>query len=255
MKELHHKIIGEGDPVVIIHGLFGMSDNWGSFAKKLAESHMVILVDVRNHGRSPHTDTFTYREAADDIIRLLENNWIYKASFIGHSMGGKIAMQLAADHPDFVINLVVVDIAPVQYKGGHETIIEALTAVDVGRAGSRKEVEEKLVQKLDDINIVRFLLKNLSREKGGGFRWKMNLELLAGAYETILDEAELSVIDKPTLFIKGENSDYINELGIKKIKTLFTQYQLEEIPESGHWIHADQPEKLYDSIIAFLGGE
>lgn len=255
MELLNHKIYGEGDPVVIIHGLFGMSDNWSNFAKQLAEIRMVILIDVRDHGRSPHSESFSYPAAAEDIIRLLENNWIYRADFIGHSMGGKIAMQLAADFPDFVEKLVIVDIAPVAYTGGHENIINALLSVNIGSVKSRNEVEEFLFEKLGDLNIVRFLLKNLTRQKSGGFKWKMNLKLLSESYDIIMDQPILDQIQAPTLFIKGENSTYIDSKGEDAIKSIFTDFDLISIAEAGHWVHADQPEKLYDHVVAFLNGE
>lgn len=255
MKQLYHKIYGEGDPVVIIHGLFGMSDNWSNFAKELSTTRMVILIDVRDHGKSPHTDSFSYPEAAQDVVQLMEENWIYNADFIGHSMGGKIAMQLASDYPDFVRSLVVVDIAPIAYKGGHEYIIEALQSVNIDDVDSRKTVEERLFQKLENINIVRFLLKNLSRKKTGGFKWKMNLPLLSESYKIIMGQPDLNEIELPTLFIKGENSNYISADGEEIISKVFSNYELVSIEGAGHWIHADQPTKLYDHVIAFLNRE
>ena len=252
METLYHKIYGEGDPVVIIHGLFGMSDNWSTFAKKLAETHMVILVDVRNHGRSPHFDDFTYQNAAEDIVHLLQENWIYRASIIGHSMGGKIAVQIAADHPDMVEKLIVVDIVPVTYNGGHEKIISALKHVDLDNMKSRGQVEKILKGDLKDLGVVRFLLKNLSRKKEGGFRWKMNLPVLEKAYLDILDQPYIDFVDIPTLFIKGDKSDYIKLEDKDILDNLFENYRLITIADAGHWIHVDQPEKLYSTIIAFL---
>lgn len=250
---LYHKIIGTGDPVIIIHGLFGMSDNWATFAKRLSETHMVILVDVRNHGRSKHTDSFTYQDAANDIAELCEENWIYNATIIGHSMGGKLAMQLSHDHPEIVERLIVVDIAPVTYNGGHELIIKTLLGIDLGSAVTRKDIEEKIYKEIPDLVVVRFLMKNLARDKeNGGFRWKMNLPVLSQAYNNILAEIVIRDIDIPTLFVKGEKSDYILSEHEEIIDAIFESYEIVEIAEAGHWVHADAPEALLSLVQSFL---
>lgn len=252
MVDLYHKIYGEGEPVIIIHGLFGMSDNWASFAKKLSEDRMVIIVDVRDHGRSPHTADFSYALCAEDIAAFMEKNWIYEADVIGHSMGGKVSMQLAYDNPELVKNLVVVDIGPGGYKGGHEQIIQALLSIDISTVSSRKEVQEKLMEDIGELGTVLFLMKNLQRKKEGGFRWKMNLHLLKEKYPEIIGPLDISDIEHNTLFIKGENSNYIEEGQKALIGEIFAQAEIKEIKDASHWVHADQPDALFKNILTFL---
>ena len=250
--ELYHKIYGEGDPVIIIHGLFGMSDNWASFAKKLAESRMVITVDVRDHGKSPHTDDFNYALCAGDIAEFMQANWIYEADVIGHSMGGKIAMQMAYDHEDLVQKLIVVDIGPGGYSGGHENIIAALESVDLDQVSNRGEVEDQLSKRIADRGVVLFLMKNLKRKKEGGFQWKINLPLLSKKYPDIIGPIEVSGIEHPTLFIKGEHSAYIDDAQRAIIDHTFAEAEIVEIKQAGHWVHADEPVALFKTILTFL---
>lgn len=250
--KLYHKIYGEGKPIIVLHGLFGMSDNWLSFAKLKAQHRMVVLVDIRDHGRSPHTQEFTYEHIAEDVLELMHENWIFHADIIGHSMGGKAAMQLASLHPDAVEKMAIIDIGPGSYPGGHETIMEALSAIDLKNIHSRSEVEELLSASIKDIGVLKFLLKNLSRNKESGFRWKMNLPLLKSNYRQILAELELNHIENPTLFVKGELSDYIDDMQEALIKKIFTDYSINEIKQAGHWVHADQPQALFDILYDFL---
>ncbi len=252
MIELYHKIYGEGEPVLIIHGLFGMSDNWASFAKRLSETRMVVLLDVRDHGRSPHTDDFSYALCAEDIAGFMEENWIYQADVIGHSMGGKIGMQLTYDYAELVQNLVVVDIGPGGYKGGHEHIIQALSSIDISAVTSRKEVQEKLMSEIEDLGTVLFLMKNLQRKKEGGFRWKMNLPLLREKYSDIIGPVDIGEIDHKTLFLKGEHSSYIEEGQKAMINDIFAEAEIKEIKNAAHWVHVDQPEVLFKNILTFL---
>jgi pimeloyl-ACP methyl ester carboxylesterase len=253
MIELNHKIFGEGDPIIILHGLFGMLDNWQTFAKKLAEDYMVILIDQRNHGKSPHADEFNYTLLAEDLKNFMDSNWIYQAHIIGHSMGGKTAMQFASLYPDAVEKLVVVDIGPNENPSGHDIIFEALNSVPIDKVDSRKEVEKVLQKKISDLSVILFLMKNLQREKSGGYKWKMNLASLEKNYSHILDSIEVSSpIEIDTLFAKGDRSNYINAEVEKEITEKFLSSTIKTIGNSGHWIHAEQPEELYKIITEFV---
>jgi len=250
---LNHKIYGQGDPIIILHGLFGMLDNWQTVARKLAEDYMVILVDQRDHGKSNHTDEFNYQVLADDLQLFLEENWIHTCHIIGHSMGGKTAMQFAALHSDMVEKLIVVDIGPKAYKPRHENIFKALRSVPIDEVESRKEVEDIISKYIDDKGVRLFLMKNLKRKKKeGGFRWKMNLELLYKEYANIIAAIEPNeAIDVDTLFIYGSKSHYIEGSEIDGIKSVFTSAKFEEM-DTGHWIHAEKPDELVELVQGFL---
>lgn len=252
---LNFKVFGEGEPVVILHGLFGMLDNWQTFAKKLSEDYMVYVVDQRDHGKSPHTDAFSYKLLAEDLHEFLTTNWIYECRLIGHSMGGKTVMQFAADYEDMVQQMVVVDIAPVKYEPGHETIFQALQAVDLASATGRSDVEETLKPYIAESGVRQFLMKNLQRDKeSGGFKWKMNLELLYKEYANILDDvvASDSPIEVDALFVAGGRSGYVSELGKAAIHNRFAHARIETIADAGHWIHAEKPDELLELVTSFF---
>ncbi|MDF1697178.1 MAG: alpha/beta fold hydrolase [Saprospiraceae bacterium] len=249
---LNHKIFGQGDPIVILHGLFGMLDNWQTIAKKLAEEYMVILVDQRDHGKSKHTDEFNYTLLAEDLHLFLEENWIHRCHIIGHSMGGKTAMQFASMHPEMIEKLVVVDIGVKAYAPGHELIFKALMEVPIEKVESRKEVELIISNYIDDAGVRLFLMKNLQRIKEGGFRWKMNLSLLHREYKNIIAEIHSEEsIDVDTLFIYGKKSRYIIPSEIESIQDVFPDSQFEAL-DAGHWIHAEKPDELVGLLKIFL---
>lgn len=249
---LNYKSFGQGPPVVILHGLFGSLDNWQTFAKQLAEDFTVYIIDQRNHGRSPHTDEMTYPEAAEDLRAFMEDQWIYNAHIIGHSMGGKTAMQFAFDHADMLDQLVVVDIAPKAYAGGHEDIFDAMLSLDFAKINSRGDAEEQLATKISNPGIRLFLLKNLHRNKDGGYEWKMNLPVLHRHYPDIISGVEGSPFSGPTLFVRGSRSDYIQDADWPHITTLFPKAQLETVDKAGHWVHAERPTALLQLIRKFL---
>jgi len=249
---LNHKIYGQGDPIVILHGLFGMLDNWQTVAKKLADEYMVILVDQRDHGKSKHTAEFNYKVLADDLNEFLEENWIHSCHIIGHSMGGKTAMQFSAMYSDMIEKLIVVDIAPKAYKPGHETIFKALLEVPIDEVQSRKEVEDIISKYIDDSGVRLFLMKNLQRKKEGGFRWKMNLELLHKEYSNIIAAIETEdTVDTDTLFIYGAKSHYIVPSEIDDIRKIYPSSRFEEL-NTGHWIHAEKPDELVALVKGFV---
>ena len=253
-QKLNYKEFGQGEPLIILHGLFGTSDNWQTIAKQFAKNYTVFALDQRNHGRSPHADKFDYKVMAEDLKDFMEQQWIYSARIIGHSMGGKTAMQFALDYPDMVEKLVIVDIANQDYKGGHEAIFKALFSLDLDKIESRKEADAILKNQIEDFGIRQFLLKNLSRNKNDSYEWKMNLPVIYKNYKTILDSVEGSeaVFEGDTLFIKGGLSSYINEENFKVTKTFFPNAKLKTIENVGHWVHAQDPKKLLEIVGRFL---
>ena len=252
-KLLHSKIIGDGRPLIILHGLLGMGDNWISFARKMADQgFQVHLIDQRNHGRSFHEDEINYEVMVEDLKNYMDFHQINQADILGHSMGGKTAMFFALKHPEKVNKLVVVDISPKYYPPHHSFIFEAIKSVPL-HLTSRKEIEKIIDEKIQNKAITGFILKNLKREKNKGFTWKPNMEILENSLEE-LGEAlpPLSIIDKPVLFIKGEKSPYISQADFPLIKAHFPQALIKTIPRSGHWVHAEQPLIFNEEISDFL---
>ncbi|WCL82083.1 alpha/beta fold hydrolase [Saprospira sp. CCB-QB6] len=251
--KLNFKQYGAGKPIVIMHGMFGMLDNWQYVAKELAEEYMVFLVDLRNHGKSPHSEEFSYALMADDVRKFMEENWLYEAKIVGHSMGGKVAMQLALEEPDMVEQLVVVDIAPKSYRGNHETIIAAMQSLPLGELENRSAAEAHLRKSIHEEGVVQFLLKNLSRERTGGYRWKMNLPVIASHYREILaNSLPEEQYEGPTLFIQGLNSHYINPEELSDYQHYFPAAQITPIADAGHWVHAEQPQAFLAALRKFF---
>jgi pimeloyl-ACP methyl ester carboxylesterase len=251
---LNHKIIGQGPPVIFLHGLFGTSDNWLNFARKLeAHGYMSILVDQRDHGRSPHTSAFSYPILANDLYDFMNENWIYSSIIIGHSMGGKTGLQFASQYPHMISKFICIDIGIKKYEQGHNAVFDALFSVDIDKVESRDEVYHTLISRLKDEGTVQFLMKNLSRRKEGGFEWKLNLQLLFNEYPNIL--ASISIEDKndtDVMFIRGSKSNYILDEDIPNIQQKFPRAQIKTIQGAGHWIHVDKPIELFDQIMDFI---
>jgi len=251
--ELNYKTFGQGPPLIILHGLFGTSDNWQTFGKKLAEHFSVYLIDQRNHGRSPHLPEMNYPVMAEDLRQFMEANWIHEAHVLGHSMGGKTAMQLALDHPDMVDQLIVIDIAPREYSGGHLEIFEALLSLELDTIEDRKYADTMLAKRIEEAPIRQFLLKNLIRSRENGYHWKMNLPVLYEEYSSILAEIRGDEpFEGPTLFVRGGRSRYIRDEDRPQIEKLFPNYRLETIEEAGHWLQAEAPDKLLELVLRFL---
>ncbi|EPR66314.1 alpha/beta fold hydrolase [Cyclobacterium qasimii] len=250
---LNFRKTGTGKPLVILHGLFGSADNWMSIAKGLEENFTLYLLDQRNHGDSPHSDTWNYKAMAEDLKEFMEAEGLQKASFLGHSMGGKTVMKFALTYPEMVDKLVVADIAPRPYPVHHQTILEALNAVDIKSLASRKEAEDKLAEYIPERGIRQFLLKNLTR-KEGVFAWKVNLPIITKQIENV---GEKITADKPfsgpALFMGGANSDYIKSSDKEEIAALFPDHHIIHIKNTGHWLHAEQPEAVIATLKTFLG--
>jgi esterase len=249
---LNFKKLGEGEPLVILHGLFGMLDNWFTLGKRFGENFTVYLIDQRNHGQSPQSDEWNYKVMSDDLLEFFNENNIEKATIIGHSMGGKTAMYFAGKHPERVKKLVIVDIAPRFYPIHHDTILAALLSIDLENLKSRNEADALLSKYISDFGTKRFLLKNLARKENDNtkFEWKFNLPVIAkNIHEIGIETSEGS--SAPTLFICGEKSDYINPSDESEIKKLYPNSDITSI-NSGHWVHAEKPEEFYNAVMNFL---
>lgn len=249
---LHHRVTGEGKPLVLLHGLFGSLENLGGINQRLQDKWQIHGLDLRNHGRSPHTDSMDYPSLAADVVAHLDDQGIDRASFLGHSMGGKTAMQVALSYPDRVDRLIVADIAPVSYQPRHDAILEGLKALDLSRVTSRKEADEALAARIETPEVRMFLLKNLVRlsdhEKADGpavFRWRLNLPVIEACYERLAAAPQgQGPFEGPVLFIKGERSAYIQQKHREVIQRLFPHAGLEEIAGTDHWLHAEKPDEF-----------
>lgn len=251
--QLHYRSMGEGSPLIILHGVFGTSDNWQSFGKAISAKYKVFLVDLRNHGNSPHSSTFDYASMAADLKEFIEEHHLGKPVIMGHSMGGKVVMSFAASNPDSFEKMIVVDIAPKYYPPHHQKILEGLSAVKIDTIESRKEAEEQLSAYIDDAGVRQFLLKNLKRDDNGQFAWKLNLPVVKEKMENIGMALDIDTeIKKPALFIRGDQSKYVLDEDKEHIRKLFPLAQIITIKDAGHWIHAEQPEALYETVTRFL---
>ena len=250
---LNFKTFGTGEPLIILHGLLGSLDNWQTLAKKYAEDFTVFIIDQRNHGKSPHSDSFSYPILSNDLLEFCEQNHLYSTHVLGHSMGGKVAMQFALDNPDMVNKLIVADIAPVNYPAGHNEIFNALLNVDLASAKSRKEIENVLAESITEFSTRQFLMKGLTRGDDNKFEWKFNVDALWKNYESILTKIESEEqFEGQTLFINGSNSSYVQPAYYEEIDQLFPNNIKATIQGAGHWLHAEKPEEFYEKTKAFL---
>lgn len=244
--------LGEGSPLIILHGVFGALDNLMSVAKELAEHHTVYLVDQRNHGKSPHSDEFNYEVMAEDLKEFINDNDIERPAILGHSMGGKTAMKFAITHTNMWDKLIVVDISPKAYPVHHQTILKGLKSIDMDKLGSRSDADKKLAQYVDDLGTRQFLLKNLSRSKDG-YSWKLNLKAIDENIEAIGEGLEERLAtEKEVLFIRGEKSDYIRNEDYILINQIFPNARIETVEGAGHWVHAEKPKELIELVLSFL---
>lgn len=260
---LHFRTVGEGKPLIIVHGLYGSSDNWLSIAGKL-DGYKCYLIDQRNHGQSPKTHSHTYSDLVEDLKQFIQQHNIQKPLLIGHSMGGKTVMQFTLQYPELVNKMVVVDIAPKDYNGfknfgkvttDHREIIDTLLDVDISGFATRKAINEHFEGLFSDARVRMFLLKNLKRDKELGFIWRVNLSTLSTHLDDIMGgiPIELGSNDKvETLFIRGADSPYIDEDDLFQIRNFFPLANLVSIPNAGHWLHVDQPDLLIGTLNYFL---
>lgn len=251
---LYSRIEGEGKPLLIIHGFLGMSDNWKTLGSQYAsQGFQVHLLDLRNHGKSFHSDDFSYDLMSQDILAYCDGNTLNKVSIIGHSMGGKVAMLFATTYPERVEKLIVADIGPKYYAPHHDAILEGLNAVDFTTKPDRTEVEEVLYPYIPDFGTRQFLMKNLYWITPGQLAFRFNLTVLTEKIDQIGTALpNENHFDKPTLFIRGGNSNYILDADISNIKSHFPMAGLATIPNVGHWLHAENPKLFFEETANFL---
>ena len=252
--KLHANIMGEGTPFLILHGFLGMSDNWKTLGRDFAEAgYQVHLLDQRNHGRSPHSPDFSYTEMAGDIQTYLQDHDLREVVLLGHSMGGKTAMTAALLFPEQISRLIIVDIAPKYYPPHHQKILEGLKAIDSTELESREEAEELLKSYVKEPEVRLFLLKNLYRKEKDRLALRLNLDVLTEKIEN-LGEAIVSesTFSGPTLFVKGERTDYILESDQVEIQRYFPDSEIVTISGAGHWVHAEKRREFYRSVMEFL---
>lgn len=265
MAKLNFKHFGQGEPLVIMHGLYGSSDNWVSIARELMTQFSVYLLDLRNHGDSPHLEEHNYQAMTDDLLEFYNHQQIYSAILMGHSMGGKVAMSFTALHPERVKKLIVVDISPRSYdylkgdlhKTDHELILKALSSVPINTLSSREQANQIIAPIIKSERIRNFLLKNLKRQKDKSFTWKINLDVLHENLPQVLvgleeEKDDLAAYQNPSLFIKGGASDYIQKQDETLIAKLFPRAQVKTIAGASHWVHAEKPREFLQLIKEFL---
>lgn len=252
--KLYYRKYGEGQPMIILHGLFGQSDNWNSLAKKFGENGFeVYAVDQRNHGLSPHSNEWDYKSMSNDVHELIMDNNLKKVILCGHSMGGKTAMQYALDHCETLDKLIVVDIAPKYYPLHHQAVLQALNAVDFSIVKTRREAEDILSQYIDDFGTKQFLLKNIYRKENGDLAWRFNLKVIAEEIENVGEATPLDKsCDVPVLFVRGEKSNYLLDQDLNLIQNIFPRSMLETIVGSGHWVHAEKPQEYFECVMKFV---
>lgn len=247
--QLHYQTLGEGLPLVLIHGLFGSADNWGNIARHFVQHFQVISIDLRNHGRSPHSESQSYADMADDLLELCDALDLEQIHLLGHSLGGKVAMQFATQYPERVSKLIVVDMAMRAYADEHTHLINAMMTVDLSHAESRNDIDRALKAPISNLMVRQFLLTNLVKVEGQ-LQWRIHLPAIKVNYPKF--QAALSAhFAKPCLFIRGERSQYVQESDIAEIKQHFPKAELISLP-TDHWVHAEQPQLFIQTVENFL---
>lgn len=254
MMTLHSQILGSGKPFVILHGFLGMSDNWKTLGGRWAnEGYEVHLLDQRNHGRSFHSDEFSYEIMAEDLKNYCEEHGLKEIILLGHSMGGKVAMQFAVAYPEMVSKLIVADIGPKAYPSHHQDILKALSSLNFSQIKSRGEAEDVLSEYIKDKGTRLFLLKNLYRKNKNELALRINLPVLSEKIEEVgVALAKDAVFKGDTLFLGGEKSGYIEPMDEILIKKHFPRARIVTISKAGHWLHAENPDEFYEACIKFL---
>lgn len=254
--QLFYRTYGTGKPFIILHGLFGLSDNWVSFAKKIAGlGYQVYVLDQRNHGQSPHSPNFNYLALVDDLFEFIDENELEDAVILGHSMGGKVAMRFALENPDYLSKLIVVDISLRQYpaRDYHSEVIQAMKKVDFSIVESREEVESVLSEDIKSPRIRQFIMKNLFRKEKNKFAWRMCLDAIANNLDTMFDGIEAErPLNKPALLVRGGKSDYVLDSDLIPFESAFPQAIVKTIPNATHWVHAEEPRLFYKYVVDFL---
>ncbi|REC96186.1 alpha/beta fold hydrolase [Kushneria indalinina] len=256
--ELHYADSGvpeqaDAPPLIVVHGLFGSADNWRSHTKYWRQTRRVVAVDLRNHGRSPHAPGMGYEDMAADVLGVMDQLDIDQCDLLGHSMGGKVAMTLARHHPNRVARLIVADIAPVAYEHGHDDIFRAHRLVEDALPESRKEADDAMAEAIDSQTTRQFLATNLARDDQGILGWRVGLDFIEEGYgDIVAPPGGEAPFEGPTLVLRGENSNYIENDMLPLINEVMPAARVETIKGAGHWLHAEQPEAFLRSIDDFL---
>jgi esterase len=243
--ELYCRIEGSGFPVIILHGLLGSSDNWRAISTRLSPNYKIYTPDLRNHGRSPHGEIMTYPAMADDLRELMERENISECHVVGHSLGGKVAMQFATTHPDRMSKLVIVDITPKAYPPSQRPLLAALEQLELQGFQSFGEIDAALAPAIPQAPLRQFLMKNITRVPSGGFQWRIDLGSIAKNYDHLTKPIiAAACYDKPALFMRGERSEYIADTDLPSIEAIFTRAELVTIARAGHWLHAEATDEF-----------
>lgn len=250
--KLHYRELGQGQPLILLHGIFGSADNWLTQARLLSSHFHTYTPDLRNHGQSPHDDAFDYPVMAADVLEFIETHSVKDPVIIGHSMGGKVAMNFALAYPDKLQKAIFVDIAPKAYDMRHYAILDGLKAIPIDEVTTRNEADEILSRFVLEPDVRQFLLKNLQRKPEGGFRWKLNLSGIAGNIEKIgLDLQFPGKFEKPVLFVRGSRSNYIRDEDLARIKEVFPLAEMKSL-NTGHWVPAEMPKEFVTIVQQWL---
>ena len=249
--KLFHRELGQGQPVVMLHGIFGSSDNWLTHSRMLSEHFHTYALDLRNHGQSPHDDEFSYPVMVEDVLEFMQTHSIEEPVIIGHSMGGKVAMNLAVAHPHRIQKLIVVDIAPKPYDMEDYIFLKGLNAIPIEQIETRQQADEALAAYVAESDVRQFLLKNLQRKPEGGFKWKLNLSSMTANIRRIGLPLEFDgKFEKPTLFVRGARSNYIRDNDMDAIRQIFPAAEFKTL-DSGHWVPAERPQEFVEVVTEF----
>lgn len=250
--KLFYRELGQGQPLVILHGIFGSSDNWLTQARMLSPHYHVFSLDLRNHGQSPHDEGFDYQVMVADLLEFLNEHQLKDPIILGHSMGGKVAMNFALAHPDSLQKLIVVDISPRPYNLEHYVILHGLKAIPIQSISSRNEADAALGSFVPEPDVRQFLLKNLQRKPEGGFSWKINLPVIDKNLSKIGYDLQFEGrFEKPTLFIRGGKSKYVTDQDMTRIKEIFPDATLATL-DTGHWVQAEKPKEFVEVVMNWL---
>ncbi len=252
--ELFYRRFGSGQPFIILHGLFGMSDNWLSLAKRFAENYNVFLLDLRNHGQSPHDAQFNYRVLSDDLLQFIDDHHLKDIILLGHSLGGKTIMNFALNHSELPQKLIIVDIARREYETSRfRSILQTMRSLPINEIKSRAEAENYLSSAIHQKGLRLFLLKNIMRDVHNRFKWKLNVDDLLNNIDAISQRIDgTHPFTKPVLLVYGGKSDYVKTEDIVGLKRLFPALDSEVIPGTTHWLHAEAPDEFYRIVMNFL---
>lgn len=243
---------GQGEPLIILHGLLGSSSNWSTTSELLGKRLHVFAVDLRNHGNSPHATDFDFHSMSEDLKFFMEGQNIRQAIVLGHSLGGRVAMEFADRYPELVCRLIIVDVAPKAYASTHNTMIDAMMALDLSMYKSAKEITATLASAVPSMQVRNFLAKNINRLSNGSLCWKVNLQAIRDNIDSLSCSTNFkNSYLKPVLFIRGEWSDYVLKEDEPTIRNIYPHAQIASIAGAGHWVHIDAKDRFIDTVLKF----